>query len=77
MFNEFNYEIVEHITTISSDQKTNFAIELNRISYNKNPPKFDLRKWNKAEKKMLKGLTLTDEETETLYKALKEYFERS
>ena len=66
----FQYEIVEHIATLSDSNGT--TKELNRISYNGAPPKLDLRSWRQEEegKRMLKGLTLTDEEAEALKAAL-------
>lgn len=71
----FQYEIVEHIATLSDSNGT--TKELNRISYNGAPPKWDLRSWRQEEegRKMLKGLTLTDEEAEALKDALNAYKE--
>lgn len=77
MYDDFNFEIVEHIATISENTTGNYAVELNKISFNGANPKIDLRKWNKLTGRMLKGVTLTDEETKTLYLELKKYFERS
>lgn len=66
----FTYEIVDHIATLSESNGT--TKELNRISYNGAPPKLDLRSWKQEgeERRMLKGLTLTDEEAEELKAAL-------
>ena len=66
----FQYEIAEHIATLSESNDT--TKELNRISYNGAPPKLDLRSWKQEgeEKRMLKGLTLTDAEVEALKEAL-------
>lgn len=66
----FNYEIVEHIATLSQSGDT--SKELNRVSYNGSPAKHDLRSWKRAdgEEKLLKGLTLTDEEATALKEAL-------
>lgn len=66
----FQYEIVEHIATLSDSNGT--TKELNRISYNGAPPKLDLRSWKKdgAEKRMLKGLTLTGAEVAVLKETL-------
>lgn len=66
----FNYEIVEHIATLS--QIGNTSKELNRVSYNGSPAKYDLRSWKRAdgEEKLLKGLTLTDDEAAALREAL-------
>ena len=66
----FNYEIVEHIATLSQSGDT--TKELNRVSYNGSPAKYDLRSWKRTdgEEKLLKGLTLTDEEATALKEAL-------
>ena len=66
----FNYEIVEHIATLSQNGDT--SKELNRVSYNGSPAKYDLRSWKRTdgEEKLLKGLTLTDEEATALKEAL-------
>ena len=77
MVNEFSYEILEQIATISDEGSENYPIELNKISYNGKDAKLDLRRWNRAKEKMLRGLTLTDTEAERLFSALKNYFERS
>lgn len=66
----FNYEIVERIAVLSQNGTT--SKELNKVSYNGAPPKWDLRSWRHedGEEKLLKGLTLTDEETAALKAAL-------
>lgn len=66
----FNYEIVEHIATLSESGNT--SKELNRVSYNGSPAKYDLRSWKRdgGEEKLLKGLTLTAEEAQALKDAL-------
>lgn len=67
---DLEYKIVEHIATISS--KGNVTKELNRVSYNGTPAKLDLRAWQQEgrERRMLKGITLTDEEAAALKEAL-------
>jgi hypothetical protein len=42
--------------------------ELNLVSWNGRPPKFDLRDWAPNHEKMGKGLTLTNEELAELKK---------
>lgn len=66
----FNYEIVEHIATLSQSGDT--SKELNLVSYNGSPAKYDLRSWRRTdgEEKLLKGLTLTAEEASLLKQAL-------
>ena len=66
----FNYEIVERIAVLSQSGDT--SKELNRVSYNGASPKYDIRSWRRTEgeEKLLKGLTLTEEEMEALKQAI-------
>lgn len=66
----FVYRVTEHIATLSENKTGNYTLELNKISFNGNPAKYDLRKWDRANNKMLKGITLTDEEAAALKAAL-------
>ena len=69
MAQEFSYEIVEEIAILSENNK-GWRKELNLVSWNGRPPKFDLRDWAPEHEKMGKGLTLTNEEFEALQKAI-------
>ena len=69
MAQEFSYEIVEEIAVLSENNK-GWLKELNLVSWNGRPPKFDLRDWAPDHEKMGKGLTLTNEEFEQLQKAI-------
>ncbi|EME3557976.1 YdbC family protein [Enterococcus faecium] len=69
MAQEFSYEIVEGIAVLSENNK-GWRKELNLVSWNGRPPKFDLRDWAPDHEKMGKGLTLTNEEFEQLQKAI-------
>ena len=66
----FNYEIVERIAVLSENGST--TKELNKVSYNGSPAKYDLRSWKRenGEEKLLKGITLSDEEAKILMSAL-------
>lgn len=66
----FNYEIVERIAVLSQSGDT--SKELNRVSYNGASPKYDIRSWRRTdgEEKLLKGLTLNEEEMEALKQAV-------
>lgn len=66
----FSYEILEQVAVLSQSGDT--TKELNRVSYNGSPAKYDLRSWRRAdgEEKLLKGLTLTEEEARALKEAL-------
>lgn len=69
---EFKYEINNKIAVLS--EKGNYTCEANVISYGDNgKPKLDIRKWNRAEDKMQKGITLNKEEALALFEALKEF----
>ena len=68
--NDFRYNIEERIAVISKSADGKNTLELNRISYGGRSAKLDLRRWNREEDKMLKGITLTDEEAAALGEAL-------
>lgn len=68
---EFKFEIVEHLGTLSEDNK-GWTKELNKVSYNGREAKYDLRSWDPEHKMMSKGITLSDEEIEILSKILKD-----
>ena len=65
---EFKYEIVERIAILSESGK--WTKELNKVSWNERPAKFDLRDWNHEEGKMGKGVTLSDVEISSLKEVL-------
>ena len=67
MAQEFSYEIIEEIAVLSENNK-GWRKELNLVSWNGRPPKFDLRDWAPDHEKIGKGLTLTNEEFEALQK---------
>ena len=65
MAESFSFEIVEHIAVLSENAK-GWKKELNLVSWNGRPPKFDLRDWDSEHAKMGKGITLTNEELAAL-----------
>ena len=65
---EFKYEIVERIAILSESGK--WTKELNKVSWNERPAKFDLRDWNHEEGKMGKGITLSEVEISNLKEVL-------
>lgn len=67
----FEYEIVQHITILSTD-KSGWTKELNFVSYNGAPPKYDIRSWDPNHEKMGKGVTLNKEELVQLESVLRE-----
>lgn len=68
---EFKYEINEKVALLS--ENGDYTCEANVITYGTGRPKLDIRKWNRAEDKMQKGITLNRAEAEALYEALKEF----
>lgn len=62
---ELKFEITERIGVLSENAK-GWTKELNKVSWNEREPKYDLREWNSDHSRMGKGITLTDEEVETL-----------
>jgi len=66
---EIKFEIKKHFGVISTN-KSNWRKELNLVSWNDRPPKFDLRDWAPGHEKMGKGITLTTEEAASLKKLL-------
>ena len=62
---EIKYEVVEHIGVLLESAK-GWKKELNRISWNGNAPKYDIREWAPNREKMRKGVTLSAEEFEAL-----------
>lgn len=66
----FNYSIEKHIAILSQNGDT--SKELNFVSFNGYPAKYDLRGWKRAagEEKLLKGITLTVKEARALKEAL-------
>lgn len=63
------YEIIEEVGVLSENAR-GWQKELNRVSWNGRPAKYDIRDWAEDHEKMGKGITLTDEEAEVLKKLL-------
>jgi hypothetical protein len=57
---------IEETIGVLSTSKSGWTRELNLVSWNGRPAKFDLRDWSPDHSKMGKGLTLTNEEIEQL-----------
>lgn len=63
------YEVIEEVGVLSENTR-GWRKELNRVSWNGRPAKYDIRDWAENHEKMGKGITLTDEEAEALKKLL-------
>lgn len=71
MAEDFSYEILEELAVLSENAK-GWRKELNLVSWNGRPAKFDLRDWAPGHEKMGKGITLSNEEFKVLQEKLKE-----
>ncbi len=58
---DFTYEIVDSYGVLSASS-TGWTKELNRVSWNGNAPKFDIREWSQDHGRMRRGVTFTEEE---------------
>ncbi len=68
---DLKFEIVEHCVCLS-ESRTGWTKELNRVSWNDRPAKYDLREWSPDHSRMGKGITLNDDEITLLFNALQE-----
>lgn len=67
---EFSFEIEEKLLVLSENDK-GWTKELNRVSFNGAPAKYDIRTWSPDHTKMGKGITLSNEEFQVLVDAFK------
>lgn len=70
---EITYEIVKRIGILSTSEK-GWTKEINLISWNGNPAKYDIRDWSPEDengaRKMSKGITLSEAEIKKLKEIL-------
>lgn len=64
------FEIIKNIAVLSTE-KSGWTKELNLISFNDAPPKYDLRSWDPNHVKMGRGLTLSKTEMRKLREAIR------
>ena len=62
---ELTKEIVESYGVLSTSS-SGWTKELNKVSWNGNEAKYDLREWDPTHEKVGKGVTLTEEEFQEL-----------
>lgn len=75
MASEIRYEIKEYVGTIAK-RKSGWSRELNIVSWNGQPPKYDLREWSEDHSHMGKGVTLFADEMRALVNAYTKYRNR-
>ena len=68
---EITYENTERIAVLSTNAR-GWERQLNMVSWNGNPPKYDIRDWSPDGSRMAKDITLTKEELVALKDILNE-----
>ncbi len=58
---DFRFTIVKHYGVLSTSSR-GWTKELNSVSWNDKPPKFDIREWDQEHNRMSRGVTLTRDE---------------
>lgn len=71
--NEFTFSIEEHIGVLSTNQN-GWQRELNRVSWNGNEAKYDLRDWNSSHDRMSRGITLSTQDFMSLVNVIKDRY---
>ena len=66
---DIKFKITKHIGAIGDGSK-GWAKELNMVSWNDRPEKFDIREWSPDHEKMGKGVTLNADEAKALARLL-------
>lgn len=62
---DIKFEIVKNLGVLSTSEK-GWTKELNLVSWNDRPAKYDLREWSPDHQTMSKGITLSNEEMAVL-----------
>ena len=68
---EVTFEVVEHLGVVAT-YPTGWRKELNKVAWNGNGAKFDLRDWDENHEHMSRGITLHADEAKKVYELLKE-----
>ena len=68
---EISFKIIERLAVLS-EASSGWRKELNIVSWNGNPEKYDIRDWSSDHTKMSRGITLTGEQMEKVVDAMLE-----
>ncbi len=66
---DVKFEIINKIGVVST-LSGGWSLEINRVSWNGNEPKYDIRTWSPDHTKMSKGITLSEKELISLFEVL-------
>lgn len=75
MSEKMEYTLVKHLGKVSEHNGMN--LEINIVSWNHRPPKFDIRKWNADRTEISSGQTFTREEAEKVLEILQKYLDET
>ena len=64
---EFEFEIVESGVKLGETSAKGWTMEINKVSYNGKPARWDIRSWNGDHSRMGKGVSLSEQEIKNLY----------
>lgn len=67
----FDKEVIKHYGTYKVHPRSGWTAEVNLVSWNGHEPKYDIREWDPDHDKCTKGITLTEDELNTVYKIFK------
>ena len=67
---EVTFEIIEHIGVLATSS-TGWRKELNFVSWNGAPGKYDIRDWDPSHERMSRGITLKENEMRLLLEVMK------
>ncbi len=67
---EVSFDIVERIGVLTT-YSTGWTREINLVSWNGGPARYDIRDWDPSHERMSKGLTLQEKEMRTLVDSFK------
>ena len=70
MEKEITFKIVEHIGVLRESKLSGWRRELNLVSWNDRPAKYDIRDWSPGHEKMGKGVSLSAGEVTELKRLL-------
>lgn len=65
MADDFSFSIEKNLGVVS-EGKGGWNLELNLVSWGGRPAKYDLRSWSPDHQKMAKGVTLSQDEIDSL-----------
>lgn len=61
------FQIIKHLGIIET-HTTGWTMEMNLVSWNGNPPKYDIRDWDPKHERMSKGITLQEHQLRSIAK---------